>query len=443
MKRLFLTTFVVALFFFGATFPVQAQTAAAPAPAQEDPPKKELIYESPLPGSTVSGTVKVTIKPVNFDPKITFVVCALQSHHIVLKKQPDKRWTGELDTTLLPNGPVELYFSSDVGNNYPVEKTFDRVLKLNVDNPTKIFFGDVHAHTSYSDGALLPKHAFDMARDEVKLDFFLLTDHRQRMVRDEWLDQLETVSKYNENGKFTTLPSFESRDETHTNWHFNAFNVEELDWPTDYEGVIAKAVKNGVVLQFNHPGVGRVFNNMAYHEPGDTVFQLMEVRRPQEEIAFQLALKNGWHLAPTGSDDMHWIRWGMANWTGVHIPALTRANLFQALKNRRVYSTNDRNCELYFSINDSLLGDIAESPTSKLTCSFRIFDPDENDVIAKVEVISDGKVMNTFDSTQNVIEKTFEIEQKPEAGEQYYYLRVTQADKQMLWSAPIWITVVE
>ncbi|NIM49110.1 MAG: hypothetical protein GTN78_00035, partial [Gemmatimonadales bacterium] len=44
--------------------------------------------------------------------------------------------------------------------------------------PTYEFcWGDMHAHSEYSDGVWLPEDVYEFARDTAQLDFFALTDH--------------------------------------------------------------------------------------------------------------------------------------------------------------------------------------------------------------------------------------------------------------------------
>src|SRR6266568_3388385 len=45
-----------------------------------------------------------------------------------------------------------------------------------------VFFGNLHSHTSYSDGSGTPSQAFTMARDTGKLDFLAITEHNHRQA---------------------------------------------------------------------------------------------------------------------------------------------------------------------------------------------------------------------------------------------------------------------
>ena len=44
----------------------------------------------------------------------------------------------------------------------------------------KVFFGNLHSHTRYSDGTSKPKDAFEHARDEGNLDFLAVTPHNHK-----------------------------------------------------------------------------------------------------------------------------------------------------------------------------------------------------------------------------------------------------------------------
>src|SRR6266571_2248599 len=46
----------------------------------------------------------------------------------------------------------------------------------------KVFFGNLHSHTSYSDGSGTPTQAYTQARDTAKLDFLAITEHNHRLA---------------------------------------------------------------------------------------------------------------------------------------------------------------------------------------------------------------------------------------------------------------------
>jgi hypothetical protein len=185
-----------------------------------------------------------------------------------------------------------------------------------------------------------------------------------------------------------------------------------------------------------------VFNALAYSEIGDRAVELMEVRRTEEQEAYVRALRLGWHLAPDGSDDTHVANWGNArSWTGIWAPGLSRRNIWAALKARHVFSSLDRNCRLWFSLNGAVMGDIVEQPAKTLKALIRVEDPDAGDTAARVEFFEDGQVVKTAEPNRE--RETWEFEWPAKPGPHFYFTKVTQSDTNHLWSAPIWITVAE
>lgn len=198
-----------------------------------------------------------------------------------------------------------------------------------------------------------------------------------------------------------------------------------------------------MTTKFNHPGDGsKSHAGLAYSAIGDKTVQLMEVRQEKEQIAFIRALDNGWHLAPEGSDDTHSANWGnVRSWTGIVGPGLSKQNVLDALARRHVYSTLDRNCKLTFNLNGATMGDIIEEPVDEVKVKVVVEDPDEGDGTDKIELFEDGKVVQVYEP--NLLMKYWLTDCSPPVGKHYYFVKVTQADGNLLWSAPIWVTVTE
>jgi hypothetical protein len=183
-------------------------------------------------------------------------------------------------------------------------------------------------------------------------------------------------------------------------------------------------------------------SGLEYSAVGDRAVKLMEVRQAKEEQAFIRALNNGWHIAPDGSDDTHGPNWGKnKSWTGILAPGLSKRNILDAMKNRRCYSTLDRNCRLLFRVNDAQMGSIVEEPVQNVKVGVRVSDADADDKIAKIELFEDGKVVATDEPNKQA--RCWGVERTPEPGKHYYFVKVTQADGNLLWSAPVWVTVAE
>jgi hypothetical protein len=342
-----------------------------------------------------------------------------------------EEWTAEIDSTLGPNGEQTLTVITD-------NKRVKALIKVIVNNPLKVFFADLHSHTGYSDGTLTPAVAHRYARDTAKLDVFCLTDHLESIDDAEWLDTREVSFDANEDGTFVAFPGLEWTKQ----WgHLNIYDPKTRLWPEDPQAFYQAAAAAGVVTKFNHPGDGsKSHAGLAYSELGDRTVQLMEVRSDTEQVAFIRALNNGWHLAPEGSDDTHSANWGnVRSWTGIYAPGLSKQNILDALSKRRCYSTLDRNCRLIYRINAAWPGDIVSEPVQTVDVYVRVSDADKTDVIAKIELFEDGKVVATDEPNQQG--RCWRTSVTPTPGKHYYFLKVTQGDGDLLWVAPVWLTV--
>lgn len=259
--------------------------------------------------------------------------------------------------------------------------------------------------------------------------------------------------------------------------HLNIFNAPELlAWERDAKGepigdtVTAKGDYNalyslmrqrGWVGQFNHPAISGQFLvdgvALGYTKDGDDVMALCEVlntsafstntaedetRRSNYEIACNKALEAGYHVAFSSNQDNHCANWGASysNRTGVLIPkgtALTQASFMEALKARRVFATMDKNSQLVLTANGEPMGSrIANKGPLRLIAHYANTD---GRAVASVSIMEGVPGRN---GTVSEAATTADVTIKPSPGEHFYYVRITQDDGKMLWSAPVWVTQV-
>lgn len=392
-------------------------------------PKADILQ--PKAGQALSGKVDIQLK---LPAKLSGPVYAGLGGPpwVKLEQVADtNEWRGRLNSRMVPNGNHNLIVKT-------TNKRADTAVSIKVKNPLKVYFADLHSHTGYSDGTLLPVVAHDYARNVAKLDVYSLTDHLEQVDDTEWLDMRESAWDACEDGKFVAIPGLEW---TKKEGHINIFDPKTNRWPADLAGFYKAAADAKVVCKFNHPGRGdKVFGGLAYSQTGDRAVQLMEVRREEEEQAYIRALKLGWHIAPDGSDDTHRPNWGSAYaWSGILAPGLSKRNVLHALKNRHCYSTLDRNCILLFKVNNATMGDIITEPVKAVTVVIAVKEPDTDDLIDKIELLEDGFVVQTDRPNSN--RRQWKTKFRPEPGEHYYFVKVTQKDGNLIWSAPVWVTV--
>jgi hypothetical protein len=66
---------------------------------------------------------------------------------------------------------------------------------------------------------------------------------------------------------------------------------------------------------------------------------------------------------------------------------------------------------------------------------------DHDDLTAKIELFEDGVVVQSDEP--NAENRRWETTVTPEPGDHYYFAKVTQKDGNLMWSAPVWVTVSE
>lgn len=385
-------------------------------------------------GTTLSGRVTVVVQTGSED------VLGIHTRigdrpWVAMRLTEDGTWRATMDTALAPNGPTAIRVQQ-----WPVGDDCAAEIDVALDNPLRHYWGNMHSHTSVSDGRMRPDEAYAYARDIAGLDFFSLADHLEQVEPAEWRETLRAARLATQDGVFV---GFNGLEWTKRVGHMCVFEPAGHIWPLTLDEFYQFAPENCAVATFNHPGWrDTTFEDFRYCPVGYSVVQLIEVRNDAEMAWYIEALNKGWHLSPDGSDDTHRERWGTSGrWTVVLAPGLSYHTVMDALQSRRTYSTRDRNCVLTFSINEAVMGEVIEPPVTTALVSVRVDDPDEDDLIAKIELFENGEVIRS-DEPQRT-SRHWSLILTPEPGSHYYFVKVTQADGDVLYSAPIWLTVAD
>lgn len=353
------------------------------------------------------------------------------------------------------------------------------------------YFGQLHSHTQYSDGAGSLDSALAYVKalpDNANVDFVAFTDHSNyfdsknnpnveaalydtSLVKDSdpshsWATYKNTVAAFNAAnvGKKVAIAGFEMT------WsggpgHINTFNTPgivsrnntTLNNKTKDAGLQAYykllSQTEGVdsISQFNHPGTtfGNFIDFGYWDAVVDTRMYMVEVGNGEGQIGaggyypsyeqYIMALDKGWHVAPTNNQDNHKGRWGDANDARdvILTDDFTEDGIYEALRARRMYATEDKNLDLDYTVNDNMMGSIIDVP-EKLNFEISFNDPDRTDSIAKVElVVNSGKVAYTWDSAADLAKGSVSVELAPEYT--YYFVRVTEGDGDLAVTAPVWV----
>ena len=341
----------------------------------------------------------------------------------------------------------------------------------------QIYFGQLHSHTNISDGSGSVEEAFAHASNVSGLDFLAVTDHSNSFdgtdsgvlaqdgstVSDEWAAGHAAAEAVTDED-FVGIYGFEM---TWSNGlgHINTFNTPgwqsrtQADYKTqstalqNYYAALATVPES--ISQFNHPGTTfGDFSDFAHYSEGtDALITLIEVGNGEGAIGssgyfpsyeyYTRALDKGWHVAPTNNQDNHKGLWGDAN-TGRSVilaDSLTVEGIYDALRNYRVYATEDNDLEIYYTLNGYIMGSQLEISDVEdgLTISVAISDATDA-AIGKVEVIVNGGLTaasQTLDASSGTVELTVP------ADYNYYYIKITQPDGDIAVTAPVWVGKVE
>ncbi len=361
-----------------------------------------------------------------------------------------------LPSSDLPFGKhtVEVGVRDLAGNSKTIVWYFNIISQLS--NPTH-YFGDLHSHTSYSDGALTPYDAFTYARDIANIDVLAITDHSNSLNSTEWEDTKTQANNFTESGRFVALAGFEY---THTvDGHINVYESDSFVSRNDvnYDTIPEfyswlKTQPDNVFAQFNHPFTTDDFLGFAYDFDIDSKITLQEVGNGSPpysyarlEDSYIYALDKGWHVGATNGQDNHSANWGYPpnNLTGIVAENLTKAEILDALKLMRVYSTEDRNLKMSFLANGYWMGTTIPAEAGD-TIEFSIYvdDPDSTDTISSIQIISSGGgVLFSISPNSQSYSGTFSYSFA--GGGKWFYLKAVEADGDIAISSPVWTPVAD
>ena len=372
------------------------------------------------------------------------------------------------------------------------EKTAEKTWSFTVgEAKSRLYFGQLHSHTQYSDGSGTLESALKYVADlpaSANVDFVAFTDHSNYFDKtgevnpeealydmskataysqDRWASYKDAVAVFNTEkaGSMVAIAGFEMT------WsggpgHINTFNTpgivsrnnKTLNNKTDdagmkaYYALLSKPEGASSISQFNHPGTTfGTFKDFAYWDAViDSRMYLVEVGNGEGQIGaggyypsyseYIKALDKGWHLAPTNNQDNHKGRWGNANDARdvILTDDFSEQGIYQAMRDMRIYATEDKNLEIGYTVNGMPLGSIITEVPEKLTFDISFYDPDPTDSIKKVElVVNSGKVAYKWDSATELANGAVSVELAPEYS--YYFVRITQGDGDIAVTAPVWV----
>jgi hypothetical protein len=252
------------------------------------------------------------------------------------------------------------------------------------------YVGNLHSHTSYSDGVGTPAQAFQYARDQAGIDFLAVTDHANGALDPaEFADIRAQAAAYSRDGVFVAIAGQEWTGEESD--HCTVLEADHIFTAAayDYDALYQEIFDSGCTAAFAHPHEG-MFNNWAHSAVGDVGINSVEVRFEQEQPRYAQILNNGWRVGADGSQDNHQANWGDGpTWTVALACSLTKDEILGACRNFHTYSTSDRDLEITFKAAGHMMGD-AFSDSGNLDFAVDCSHRGAADSIVRVDLYENG-----------------------------------------------------
>jgi len=260
----------------------------------------------------------------------------------------------------------------------------------------KVYFGNIHGHSNVSDGENPPETDFILAQYSL-MDFYVITDHDAMTSAAEWEINGDVADFYNKDGSFVAMRGFEwSHPLT---GHICIYNT------SDYTSFILTGLlsvtdiykwidKRDALAQFNHPGrESGIFDDLALYDAALDNFFAIETGNKDvgnndlEYFPYYItALDKGWKVAPTSNLDNH-TPTANSHRTAIVASELTRQGLLDAMKERRVYSTDDPDIRVILKSGGTFMGSAAASTGAAHELKLMISD---NEPVQRIEIITNG-----------------------------------------------------
>ncbi len=338
-------------------------------------------------------------------------------------------------------------------------------------------------------GTYGPADAYAMMQNQAGGDFLLASEHNHMYDGSTGTNTAASPTTANNlfNSGITAAANYRSAHPTFlalygNEWgvisnggHLNLINPDGLaEWEyntsgqligsvatikSDYANLYSVMKARGWIGQFNHPASSGQFiiggTALAYDANGNDVMVLAEVlnssafstnttetetSRSTYTTAWNILLERGYHVAPTTDQDNHCANWGLSfrNRTGVLLPTgatLNVANFVDALKARRVFATEDKTAQVVLTGNGLVMGQtINNSGALNLAANYASVGGGSAARVQFFEGVPgrNGTVTQLFEGAGSY---SF----TPSQGAHFYYVQVTEADGDRIWSAPIWV----
>ncbi len=356
------------------------------------------------------------------------------------------------------------------------------------------YFGNLHAHTDYSDGnkdkatsgVSTPSASYAYAKLASNFDFLGISEHNHYsggsvgMKLQYYAMGLSQAAAAN-TGTFLCLYGMEWGVSSTNNGHAIIYGFNQLigweteSWganydiynaQTDYNGLFTKVARNpNSFLYFAHPQGGdyngTAGNAFSTGNPKNLMYDSAIVGVPFRNgpafststtytdyasgdyfDAYESMLARGYHVGIGYDHDNHYTTFGKANAGRLVImaPSLTESNLIAAMQKMHFYGSDDWNTKMDLKINTSIMGD-SISGLVRPTINFTHTDGD-GELAGTIKVWAgvegSGAFPTVIKSVNNSNTLSYSDLTQVAGTNRYYFIEVVQQDGDRIITSPIW-----
>jgi hypothetical protein len=334
----------------------------------------------------------------------------------------------------------------------------------------RVLWGDLHGHSSLSDGTGSVQDYFEYARDVAALDVAALTDHDHWGILpldahpEIWQEIVQGARRHYEPGRFVTLLGFEWTSWIHGHRHVLYFDDDgEVFSSIDpkYESPVQlwEALAGRPALTFAHHSAGGpirtnwdippdpvlepVTEIVSIHGSSEALDSPIPIYSPVPGNFVRDVLDRGYRLGFVGSGDGHDGHPGLpqlaapsGGLAAILSEDRTREGVLAALRERRVYATNGPRILLRVAFGGHGMGSAVAVPAGESVSDELFVHVVAPLPLERVELIRSGAIVD-----RTAAEGRLEVVlQRPvealRAGETLY-VRAVQQDGGAAWSSPI------
>lgn len=247
------------------------------------------------------------------------------------------------------------------------------------ENPEfRIYWGDTHGHSGYSEGIGTVDYFMRFARDDARLDFVTHSEHDTWLDAGEWDLIRRTSAEYDEPGKFIPFLGWEWTRHTRFGGHHNVLfrNIEDqvpvsgLEFPvlsSLYAELHERHDPNDIVVIPHAHNPGDFRQSDPQLEP---IIEIMSMHGSFQWF-MEAYLSHGHEVGVVAASDDHLSRPGysaphrnsLAQRGGlgaVLAPESSRDAIFDSMKSKRTYATTGDRIILDFDVNGTGMGQRGE-----------------------------------------------------------------------------------